>query len=106
MIAFSTTTSAPTRRRMQFERSRDRPRDPHVVLVPARPFEGHRAIVSPAAPARNQCLTSGAWERQVRRGGAPDLEFARVWGARAELDGQQGSAGHVVRDRDVAELHG
>lgn len=42
---------------------------------------------------------------QVHRGMATELRFARVWGTSAEFDGQQVSAAHVVRDRDVVELH-
>jgi ribosome-interacting GTPase 1 len=43
--------------------------------------------------------------QQVHRGLAAELKFARVWGPSAEFDGQQVSAGHPVRDRDVVELH-
>jgi uncharacterized protein len=43
--------------------------------------------------------------QQVHRGMAAELKFARVWGASAEFGGQQVSAAHVVRDRDVVELH-
>jgi ribosome-interacting GTPase 1 len=43
--------------------------------------------------------------QQVHRGMAAELKFARVWGTSAEFDGQQVSAAHVVRDRDVVELH-
>jgi ribosome-interacting GTPase 1 len=43
--------------------------------------------------------------QQVHRGMAAELKFARVWGASAEFDGQQVSAAHVVKDRDVVELH-
>jgi ribosome-interacting GTPase 1 len=43
--------------------------------------------------------------QQVHRGMAAELKFARVWGGSAEFDGQQVSAAHVVRDRDVVELH-
>ena len=43
--------------------------------------------------------------RQVHRGLARDLKFARVWGEGVEFDGQQVSPDHVVRDRDVVELH-
>jgi uncharacterized protein len=43
--------------------------------------------------------------QQVHRGMAAELKFARIWGASAEFDGQQVSAAHVVRDRDVVELH-
>jgi ribosome-interacting GTPase 1 len=43
--------------------------------------------------------------QQVHRGMASELKFARVWGESAEFDGQQVSAAHVVRDRDVVELH-
>jgi ribosome-interacting GTPase 1 len=42
---------------------------------------------------------------QVHRGLAGELKFARVWGGSAEFDGQQVSGDHVVRDRDVVELH-
>jgi len=41
----------------------------------------------------------------VHRGLAGELRFARVWGRSAEFDGQQVSGDHVVRDRDVVELH-
>ena len=43
--------------------------------------------------------------QQVHRGRAAELRFARVWGASAGFPGQQVSAGHAVRDRDVVELH-
>jgi ribosome-interacting GTPase 1 len=43
--------------------------------------------------------------QQVHRGMAAELKFARVWGPSAEFEGQQVSAAHVVRDRDVVELH-
>jgi hypothetical protein len=43
--------------------------------------------------------------QQVHRGRAAELRFARVWGASADFDGQQVSAAHVVRDKDVVELH-
>jgi ribosome-interacting GTPase 1 len=43
--------------------------------------------------------------RQVHRGLAADLRFARVWGESVEFDGQQVSPDHVVEDRDVVELH-
>jgi hypothetical protein len=43
--------------------------------------------------------------QQVHRGMAAELRFARVWGRSAEFEGQQVSAAHVVRDRDVVELH-
>jgi ribosome-interacting GTPase 1 len=43
--------------------------------------------------------------QQVHRGLAAELKFARVWGKSAEFEGQQVSAAHVVRDRDVVELH-
>lgn len=43
--------------------------------------------------------------QQVHRGMAAELKFARVWGDSAEFEGQQVSAAHVVRDRDVVELH-
>jgi ribosome-interacting GTPase 1 len=43
--------------------------------------------------------------QQVHRGMAAELKFARVWGKSAEFEGQQVSAAHVVRDRDVVELH-
>ena len=42
----------------------------------------------------------------VHRGLAGELRFARIWGPSAEFDGQQVSGDHVVRDRDVVELHG
>jgi ribosome-interacting GTPase 1 len=43
--------------------------------------------------------------QQVHRGMAAELKFARVWGPSAEFEGQQVSAAHAVRDRDVVELH-
>ena len=43
--------------------------------------------------------------QQVHRGMAAELKFARVWGPSAEFEGQQVSAAHVVKDRDVVELH-
>jgi ribosome-interacting GTPase 1 len=43
--------------------------------------------------------------QQVHRGMAAELKFARVWGRSAEFEGQQVSAAHVVKDRDVVELH-
>jgi hypothetical protein len=43
--------------------------------------------------------------QQVHRGMAAELKFARVWGRSAEFEGQQVSAAHAVRDRDVVELH-
>lgn len=43
--------------------------------------------------------------QQVHRGMAAELKFARIWGASADFEGQQVSAAHVVRDRDVVELH-
>jgi hypothetical protein len=43
--------------------------------------------------------------QQVHRGMASELKFARVWGPSAEFDGQQVSAAHAVKDRDVVELH-
>lgn len=42
--------------------------------------------------------------RLVHRGRAAELKFARVWGS-GEFDGQQVGSDHVVRDRDVVELH-
>jgi hypothetical protein len=42
---------------------------------------------------------------QVHRGLAGELRFARIWGPSAEFEGQQVSGDHVVRDRDVVELH-
>jgi len=42
---------------------------------------------------------------QVHRGMAAELKFARVWGPSVEFDGQQVSAAHAVKDRDVVELH-
>ncbi len=42
---------------------------------------------------------------QVHRGLAADLKFARVWGESAEFEGQQVSPDHLVKDRDVVELH-
>jgi ribosome-interacting GTPase 1 len=41
----------------------------------------------------------------VHRGLARELRFARVWGPGAEFDGQQVSGEHVVKDKDVVELH-
>jgi ribosome-interacting GTPase 1 len=43
--------------------------------------------------------------RQVHRGLAADLKFARIWGESAGFEGQQVSPAHVVQDRDVVELH-
>ena len=43
--------------------------------------------------------------RQVHRGLASDLRFARVWGPSAEFDGQRVSGDHAVKDKDVIELH-
>jgi ribosome-interacting GTPase 1 len=43
--------------------------------------------------------------QQVHRGMAAELKFARVWGESAEFEGQQVSAAHAVKDRDVVELH-
>jgi ribosome-interacting GTPase 1 len=43
--------------------------------------------------------------QQVHRGLASELKFARIWGPSAEFEGQQVSADHVVKDRDVVELH-
>jgi ribosome-interacting GTPase 1 len=43
--------------------------------------------------------------QQVHRGMARELRFARVWGESVEFDGQQVSPAHVVRDKDVVELH-
>ena len=43
--------------------------------------------------------------QQVHRGMAAELRFARVWGPSVEFDGQQVSAAHAVKDRDVVELH-
>jgi ribosome-interacting GTPase 1 len=43
--------------------------------------------------------------QQVHRGMAAELRFARIWGPSAEFDGQQVSAEHAVKDRDVVELH-
>jgi ribosome-interacting GTPase 1 len=43
--------------------------------------------------------------QQVHRGLASELKFARVWGPSAEFDGQQVSGDHVVKDKDVVELH-
>jgi ribosome-interacting GTPase 1 len=43
--------------------------------------------------------------RQVHRGMAAELKFARIWGPSAEFEGQQVSADHAVKDRDVVELH-
>ncbi len=42
--------------------------------------------------------------RLVHRDLAQHLKFARVWGS-AQFDGQQVGQDHVVRDRDVVELH-
>src|SRR5512143_2192181 len=43
--------------------------------------------------------------QQVHRGMAAEPKLARVWGPSAEFEGQQVSAAHAVRDRDVVELH-
>jgi ribosome-interacting GTPase 1 len=43
--------------------------------------------------------------QQVHRGLASELKFARIWGPSAEFDGQQVSGDHVVKDKDVVELH-
>ena len=43
--------------------------------------------------------------QQVHRGMAAELKFARVWGPSVGFDGQQVSAAHAVKDRDVVELH-
>ena len=43
--------------------------------------------------------------QQVHRGMAQDLRFARIWGPSAEFEGQQVSADHSVKDKDVVELH-
>jgi ribosome-interacting GTPase 1 len=43
--------------------------------------------------------------QQVHRGLSAELRFARVWGESAEFGGQQVSAAHAVKDRDVVELH-
>lgn len=43
--------------------------------------------------------------RLVHRGLATELKFARVWGPSAEFEGQQVSPDHVVKDRDIVELH-
>jgi ribosome-interacting GTPase 1 len=43
--------------------------------------------------------------RLVHRGLAADLKFARLWGS-AKFDGEQVSADHPVRDKDIVELHG
>jgi len=43
--------------------------------------------------------------QQVHRGLAGELRFARIWGPSAEFEGQQVSVNHVVKDRDVVELH-
>jgi ribosome-interacting GTPase 1 len=43
--------------------------------------------------------------QQVHRGLARELRFARIWGTSVEFDGQQVSPAHVVRDKDVVELH-
>jgi uncharacterized protein len=43
--------------------------------------------------------------RQVHRGRATELKFARIWGPSVEFDGQQVSGEHVVADKDVVELH-
>jgi ribosome-interacting GTPase 1 len=63
----------------------------------------------PADMGRPFTLQGGGTVRdvaqQVHRGMAAELKFARVWGTSAEFDGQQVSAAHVVRDRDVVELH-
>jgi ribosome-interacting GTPase 1 len=43
--------------------------------------------------------------QQVHRGLAGELRFARIWGPSSGFEGQQVSADHVVKDRDVVELH-
>ena len=43
--------------------------------------------------------------RLVHRGLAADLKFARLWGS-GRFDGEQVSADHPVRDKDIVELHG
>lgn len=42
--------------------------------------------------------------RLVHRGRAAELRFARLWGS-GKFDGEQVSADHPLRDRDVVELH-
>jgi len=42
--------------------------------------------------------------RLVHRELADSLRFARVWGS-GKFDGQQVGRDHVLRDRDVVELH-
>jgi hypothetical protein len=42
--------------------------------------------------------------QQVHRGLAGELRFARIWGPSSGFEGQQVSADHVVKDRDVVEL--
>ena len=63
----------------------------------------------PADMSRPFTLRRGGTVREVaqlvHRGLASELKFARVWGPSAEFDGQQVSGDHIVRDRDVVELH-
>jgi ribosome-interacting GTPase 1 len=42
--------------------------------------------------------------RLVHRGRAAELRFARLWGS-GKFDGEQVSADHPLRDRDIVELH-
>ncbi|HLA79876.1 MAG TPA: GTPase [Vicinamibacteria bacterium] len=66
--------------------------------VPGHPPEAHR----PFTLWRGSLVRDVA--RLVHRGRAAELHFARVWGS-GEFDGQQVSADHPVRDRDIVELH-
>jgi hypothetical protein len=63
----------------------------------------------PADHSRPFTLRSPATVRDVahlvHRGLAAELRFARLWGSGA-FEGEQVSADHPVRDRDVVELHG
>ncbi|MFN8178930.1 MAG: GTPase [bacterium] len=62
----------------------------------------------PADEDRPYTLRAGATiadvARLVHRELAAGLKFARVWGS-AQFEGQQVGPEHVVRDRDVVELH-
>jgi ribosome-interacting GTPase 1 len=62
----------------------------------------------PADSDRPYTLRSGATvgdvARLVHRDLAVGLKFARIWGS-GQFDGQQVGPDHVVRDRDVVELH-
>ncbi len=62
----------------------------------------------PADTGRPYTLRAGATvqdvARLVHRDLAATLRFARIWGS-GQFDGQQVGGDHVVRDRDVVELH-